>query len=240
MSWRCSSSAARLAGVDAKAKLAHGKPWIEIVRQTVRGKHDLVIVGTRDVGTIARLMFGTTAMKLLRQCPAPVWVSRPDTPDELKNVLVAVDLGEMFPHVVEMGLALRSLGAKSLQLVHVVDFPLDRLWSTALPEADTRRYHHEIRSRAESRFTQELKRQLQGEIPNDIRVETIDGSVSPGPALLHYIEKHQVDLLVLGTVARHGFGGFFLGSTAEWLLPQVPCSVLAIKPSDFRTQITLD
>lgn len=231
---------AQQAGVDAKAKLAYGKPWIEIVRQTIRDKHDLVIVGTRDVGTIIRLMFGTTAMKLLRQCPAPVWVSRPDTRDELRNVLVAVDLGDMFPHVVEMGLRLRSLGAKTLRLVHVVDFPLDRLWSSGLPEADTQHYHHEIRSRVENRFMQELERQLQGRIPSDIQVEIIDGSVSPGPPLLRYIERHHVDLLVLGTVTRRGLAGLFLGSTAEWLLPQVRCSVLAIKPTDFQSQVSLD
>ena len=57
------------------------------------------------------------------------------------------------------------------------------------------------------------------------------------PAL---VEKIEADLVVMGTVARTGIPGFFMGNTAETILNQINCSVLAIKPPGFVTPITLE
>ncbi len=51
------------------------------------------------------------------------------------------------------------------------------------------------------------------------------------------MKKNAVDLLVLGTVARSGLGGFFIGNTAEKILNRIQCSVLALKPSEFKSSI---
>lgn len=50
----------------------------------------------------------------------------------------------------------------------------------------------------------------------------------------------DVDLVVMGTVARTGIAGFFMGNTAENILTQLDCSVLTIKPPEFVSPITLD
>ncbi len=221
---------ARIAGVQAEPLLVHGKGWLEITHEAMRGEHDLVIVGTRDVGTMNRLLFGTTAMNLLRQCPGPVWVVKPKPEVDVRNVLVAVDVGTMCPRVIEMGLALRSLGVQRLHFLHVVDFPLDRLWTTGVPTADSDRYHKQISDRAETFLSDELHRQLGETIPGDIEVHVKDGSIIPEPVILQYIEDQQIDLLVIGTVAGDREPGLVLGSTAERLLRQVPCSLVAVKP----------
>ncbi len=57
------------------------------------------------------------------------------------------------------------------------------------------------------------------------------------PALAKRIEA---DLIVMGTVARTGIPGFFMGNTAETILNQLDCSVLAIKPPGFVTPVTLE
>jgi hypothetical protein len=44
----------------------------------------------------------------------------------------------------------------------------------------------------------------------------------------------------MGTIARTGIPGVFVGNTAEKLLPHLPCSVLAIKPASFKSPVTLD
>src|SRR5580704_556554 len=59
---------AKKEGVAARLKLAFGCPWQEICRQVLAEKHDLVVVGTRDLGQISRILFGSTGMKLLRNC----------------------------------------------------------------------------------------------------------------------------------------------------------------------------
>lgn len=50
----------------------------------------------------------------------------------------------------------------------------------------------------------------------------------------------KADLVVMGTVARTGIAGFFIGNTAETILNQLSSSVLAIKPPEFMTPVSLD
>jgi nucleotide-binding universal stress UspA family protein len=52
--------------------------------------------------------------------------------------------------------------------------------------------------------------------------------------------KLGVDLVVMGTVGRGGIPGLLMGNTAEAILQQVDCSVLAIKPPGFVTSVALD
>jgi nucleotide-binding universal stress UspA family protein len=44
----------------------------------------------------------------------------------------------------------------------------------------------------------------------------------------------------MGTVARTGIPGLIIGNTAEAILDQITCSVLAAKPPGFVTPVTLD
>ena len=52
-------------------------------------------------------------------------------------------------------------------------------------------------------------------------------------------KKIGADLVVMGTVARTGIPGFIMGNTAETILNQINCSVLAVKPPGFITPVTL-
>jgi nucleotide-binding universal stress UspA family protein len=51
------------------------------------------------------------------------------------------------------------------------------------------------------------------------------------------VNEYQIDLLVMGTVARSGFNGVLIGNTAERVLDEVRCSVLAVKPPEFVSPI---
>ena len=57
------------------------------------------------------------------------------------------------------------------------------------------------------------------------------------PAMAKRIEA---DLVVMGTVGRQGVPGFIMGNTAETILNQIDCSVLAIKPPGFITPVSLE
>jgi nucleotide-binding universal stress UspA family protein len=64
-----------------------------------------------------------------------------------------------------------------------------------------------------------------------------------GPARLEIpvlAESLAVDLVVMGTVARTGVAGLFIGNTAEAILEQMECSVLAVKPEGFVTPVSRD
>jgi nucleotide-binding universal stress UspA family protein len=52
--------------------------------------------------------------------------------------------------------------------------------------------------------------------------------------------KIKADLVVMGTVARTGLPGFFMGNTAESIINQLDCSLLTVKPEGFVTPVILD
>jgi nucleotide-binding universal stress UspA family protein len=52
-------------------------------------------------------------------------------------------------------------------------------------------------------------------------------------------QQLEVDLVVVGTVARTGIPGLIMGNTAETILDQLDGSVLAIKPPGFFTPVML-
>ncbi|MFS1162379.1 universal stress protein [Aeromonas salmonicida] len=52
-----------------------------------------------------------------------------------------------------------------------------------------------------------------------------------------YVADHQIDILVMGTVARTGISGFFIGNTAENVVQKLECSLLALKPNGFVSPV---
>jgi nucleotide-binding universal stress UspA family protein len=56
-------------------------------------------------------------------------------------------------------------------------------------------------------------------------------------AIIDVVRREGIELLVMGTVGRTGIPGFFIGNTAETVLAEVDCAVLAQKPAAFRSPL---
>jgi universal stress protein E len=228
---------ARLQGIEAGAALVSGKGWVEVVREVLRGRYDLLVIGTHDPQGLRRLLLGSTARKLLHECPCPVWVSKPGPEVAPRRILVASDLSPLSDAAVGLGLVLGHLVGAQVHVLDVIEYPLDRLWSTGRLDAVTKTYHRRVRSAAEQALHAQVE-QAGGQPPEpSVTVHVIDGDGIPDHAIIQFIHDQRIDLLVLGTVARHGLSGMLLGNTAERLLPEVPCSVLAVKAADFHCTV---
>ena len=64
----------RSAGVPVGARLLFGEPALEIIRQVLGERHDLVIKPAEEHHGVTDAPFGNTDMELMRRCPCPVWV----------------------------------------------------------------------------------------------------------------------------------------------------------------------
>jgi universal stress protein E len=223
-------------GVEARALLAPGKGWVELLQQSVRDRHDLVLIGSRGDRGLRRALFGSTGFHLLRHCPSPVWVARPGPEIAPRRLLVATDLGPASEAALRLGVALLHLhrGAR-LHVLHVVDYPLNHLWAPVLHDAWEDAYERQVRAKAEDAILAQLARA--GSNPKDdlVEVHLVEGAGVPDEAILECIQGRGIDLVILGTVARSGLSALFLGNVAERLLPEVNCSVLAVKPVDFHS-----
>ncbi len=62
---------------------------------------------------------------------------------------------------------------------------------------------------------------------------------SPARIIRSVADEIEADLMVMGTVCRAGAAGFLIGNTAETVLGDITCSILALKPDGFVSPIEL-
>lgn len=227
---------ARQQGVEAETRLVHGKAWVEIVRQAVRHRHDLIIAGPAERLTPWRFLLGSTVMKVVHHCPCPVWVAKPRHETRPQNILIANDLGEASEEILRVGLSAASLVQGKVYLLHVVDDPLARVRGVGLIKESSFRYVEAARIHAERVLAEQLARS--GEpAAAEVELHVVKGSRLADAAILEFVDQHRIDLLVMGTVSRSGPRAVLVGNTAERLLPYVSCSLLAVKPKGFASPI---
>ncbi|MFY0408887.1 universal stress protein [Solicola sp. PLA-1-18] len=75
-----------------------------------------------------------------------------------------------------------------------------------------------------------LRRDLEG-TGVDVEVRQVRHASSAAEAVLDVVRAEEASLLVIGLRHRSVVGKFLLGSTAQTLLLDAPCHVLAVKPS---------
>jgi universal stress protein E len=217
-------------GVNASFEVVFGRSWAELIRQVLKSHHDLVLVGTRNQTATSRVLFGSTCMKLLRKCPCPVWITKPSDQPHIASVLVAHDLSPVGSLALQLGASLSQLQNAALHVLHVLEPDFESLMSSDLPVGTAADRGAAARSQIET--------ELQGFYFATAPQITISEG-EPSAAILPYIDQYSIELVAMGTIARSGVSGLFVGNTAERLLPQLPCSVLAVKPVDFISPVKL-
>jgi universal stress protein E len=231
---------ARGKGIEAEDKLAVGQGWLELVRQVLREHHDLVLIGTRDRKGLEWMLFGSTAVKVLRRCPCPVWVVKPGGEPSPLKIVVASGLDPAAEEGLRLAAELAQVAPAEIHLLHVVDFPLDRRWATALPDAREEAYRRRVREHAVKELEGQIDRTGARRLTPPVQVHLMDEiGILPDEGMLLFLQKNPMDLLVMGTIGRGGIAGVMIGNTAERMLPQLSCSLLAVKPKDFVTPVKL-
>jgi nucleotide-binding universal stress UspA family protein len=211
----------------------------------LRHEHDLVMTTAGDGGALKEKLFGSTAMHLMRKCPCPVWVIKPSRPERYTRILAAVDPvpleeGQYAINIKIMDLAtsLARRDACELVVVHTWTFPAE----------DSLRSGYLVASNELERWVGEagdLHRRRLAELLRPYALEDLKSQVymlkgEPGDMIPQLAAKMEVGLIVMGTVSRTGVAGFLMGSTAERILRQADCAVLAVKPEGFVTPVSLD
>lgn len=220
-----------------------GKPLAQhIVRRVLRNAHDLVI---KQAGSGADSEEDRALdFQLLRLCPCPVWLSRPiaRAPADIR-VGVAVDSqsleragGDLARRLLQVARALSDALSGELHVMSSWSYELEstlRL-SPFVKIADD--LVDSAVAAAERDHRKELDARIgESGIDGQIRVHRARGSaVQVIPKLA---DELQIDILVMGTLARAGLSRFVIGNTAESVLHKVRCSLIAIKPNGFPSPV---
>jgi nucleotide-binding universal stress UspA family protein len=233
--------------MSAHAAESEGEHWLE------GWLHDAPAGTTRTVGSVTRcceavlhearrqdgdllVMEADTLpqrvlQQLIRQLPFPLYLARRGrAPVRLGAALGAV--ADDPPHKLLNTVVLEHLAA-------LADlFGASRLVLSALPSpADIVPLMGDAYavSYASQEFEQTYRQTLLKQI-SPFGLSEADLCTQPGRpdlALPQMVAEQQIDCLLLGTVGRQALAAFWLGNTAEDVLPRVECDVLVLRPQDY-------
>ena len=200
-------------------------------------------------------------MHLLRKCPCPVWLVKPKAPRTYQRILAAVDVDYSYSNkeletnhrlnvqILEM--------ATSLAISESAELHIAYAWESFSEMVSGFVFSSEISEERRAENIEQERRQHRSLLNEFIRnlkvnnnavrdaIEYLQPQVhlpkgSAREEIPALAKRLAIDCILMGTVARTGIRGFFMGNTAETILEQIDCSVLAIKPQEFVTPVTLD
>jgi universal stress protein E len=208
-----------------------------IARKVLGSKPDVVFKDTHYHPLLSRSVFSNTDWSLIRCCPAPLWLVKPQPMSELPRIVAAVDpLNEhdkpaaLDHRIVRMARELRSAVDGEVHLMHAYEIA-----PAVAVSADSMIMPISVPLRD---VTDALKKQHkdavfalaeQHGLAHD-HVHVHEGATQS--ALVRLTGQLRADIVVIGAVARSGLRRLFLGSTAEQVLDRLPCDMLIIKPSE--------
>ena len=231
-------------GIQVTMQQRVGKPYLEIIREALRGGYDLIMKPAEHESRAKNILFGGTDMQLFRMCPYPIWAFKPTSNTELRKIMVAVDLLPNDPEktaladrVLQWGKHVAGLVGAELDVVHIWDlYGETTLRGRSISAYTVDKLVHKEQQKHHQWLTDALAK-------NDLKQEAVRIHFHKGEAdklIPEIANSMETDLLIIGTVGRTGIPGFFIGNTADSVLRQIDCSVLAIKPEGFLTPVKLD
>lgn len=229
---------ARERNLRTEVRVLTGSPFLEVIREVLRGGHDLLVKGTTPAPGL-----DSTDMHLMRKCPIPLWVIKGQYGTAPFRILATVDPDPEAPaalnhKILDLAHSLALREGAELHVAHawhVAGEHILRSGRAHMPmnevEAVMTGVERSHRSRLDDLLAGYARRKVRA-VPHLLHGD-------PAETITEFASDQEIDLIVMGTVARTGLAGFFIGNTAETVLEQVDCSVLAVKPDGFRTPVTL-
>jgi universal stress protein E len=218
--------------LDVKLVTLVGEPFVEITRAVQERGCSMVLAGTRGHTKLEQFFMGSTAKRLIRNCPASVWIVRAEHVGPPQVVLAATDFSDVSLKAVKEGLKIAQQAGAEFHLLHVVDsndVPEDMI--SRIPAGSSLR--QEINEEAARRLEEFL-----GSLAVDRTQIKVHLSWGTPWQEIQRISRHQAaDLIVIGTVGRSGIKGLLMGNTAEKVLDTCECSILIVKPDGFVSPI---
>lgn len=141
----------------------------------------------------------------------------------IKNILVPVDFNAHSQAALAVSRDLAADLGASLEVVHVVDLPIDHLPSEGhvpMP-AD---YRRALLEQAHERLDAWMSSSVVPDVPRRI----VEGK--PAAAIVRFAAEHGAQLIVMGTHGREGLAHLFAGSVTERVVRTAQCPVLTVRP----------
>jgi len=208
-------------------EVAIGSPAHAVLELVKKGRIDLLVLGVHGSGS-ASDGAGELAAACVRRSPSKVLLVREPHEGPFKKIVVGVDFSDTSFRALETAAQLAVQYGSEVLVAHVFQPPwrtLHYFAPTAETSADFQKQYRDGLSRRLEAFCARL-----GPASEKIKLtSTLVEHTSDGRGISDFAKKHAADLLIIGTQGRTNLGDVLLGSTAERVLKQAPCSILTVR-----------
>jgi nucleotide-binding universal stress UspA family protein len=217
------------ASTNIRVEVRIGRPFDELVEACRVRQADLLVMGAKGSRSDPNRI-GVIAAKCIRHAPVDVLVVRQDAQGPFKRVIACVDFSENSAKAVQCALHIAHQDGASVEALFVyqsaIAMALDYggMIAPAVTGADPEalaNWHKDMEA-----FIAPLKRS-DSDVPLKLVVKE---RVNIREAILDQVNETHADLVVLGTRGKSGLRELFIGTTAEKIIQNAPCSILAVKP----------
>lgn len=199
---------------------------------------DLVVKDTHHHSLARRTFMTNTDWELIRQCPSALLLAKPTAWASPPTVVAAIDPEHVNDkpalldhHILEWGATMAGASAGTLHVAHAyIPLIIATTAATGAPPMG-------------SAVTPELIKEEEGTkrkklvaLTQAYRLDRSNIHLSFGTAtevLPRFAQELNVDVMVMGAVARSALRRLLVGHTAERVLERLPCDALIIKPPEF-------
>jgi universal stress protein E len=211
----------------------HNRPFEAIIEHVINHDYDLVIKATHQHDKFKSVIFTPTDWHVLRKCPCPVLLVKDHEWPSNGNIIAAVNVGSDEAEHHSLNVKITEEAKKLAQLiqanVHLVNsFPGTPVnIAIEIPEFNSTEYNDTM-----------LKHHEQAMIAhaNRFDISVVNTHVKEGlpeTVIEQVATKLDAELVILGTIGRTGISAALIGNTAEHVIDQLNCDVLALKPDGY-------
>jgi len=216
------------AGLEASADLASGNSLAEAVIQRVsESRPDLVLKSTHHHSLIERTLITNTDWRLIRKCPVPLMLVKPNQWKISGSVVTAIDPMHTKSEQSTLDELLLTLTG---QIAHFLNLK-PHLFHSYFPFASSLfpmgGESAEYLSRIRLQHQEKLKLVTSKHAFKEENIHLCQGELIP--TLIEYLAKSEANLVVMGSLSRSSIERAIIGYTAEKILERCPCDILVVK-----------
>jgi universal stress protein E len=206
--------------------LVSGKPFARIIDCAEEQNANVIVVGSGQNTRNDQYRVGITAQRLERRAQRPVLVVKPGAAPPINHVVCPVDFSQTSAGALRESIHI-ARGLRAKLCVMTVVQPLKSLLPRFVTVTD------EMQQQQVSGHEASFDEFLREFDFHDIEYEKLVCEGQPHEEILRVANEFQADLLVMGSVGRTGVARLLMGSVAEKVARQLPCSILTVKGEDF-------
>jgi universal stress protein E len=194
----------------------------------------------RQHSLLKRTLYTSTDWNLIRTCPFPLLLINDTQPLQGRDIIAAVKFGnqdtdhkDLNRMIMSQAVAIAKLFDSRIQVVNSVPLPSIPMGYSATEPSG----HQIIKGLERDHKDQAIELANSFDVPEDC-VTVIEGQTE---AVVNKLaEQSNAGIVILGSVARTGLAGLFIGNTAERVLEETATDVLVLKQADFASPIQED